>query len=110
MPLGVFAVSQSGQTTPMATLQLAVDKSATIRGNYTDNASNKTQQVQGSVDKKTQRIAFTIGGDNKTVIETGLYNLTKDEATALVHNGKESTQQWLLARVKQNDQSGQQGQ
>jgi hypothetical protein len=106
MALGVFAVSQSGQNTAFATLQLAVDKSGTIRGNYTDNGSNQTQQVQGSVDKKTQRVAFTVGGNSNTVVEVGLYNLTQDEATALVHNGSDSTQQWQLVRIQQSSQSG----
>lgn len=110
MPLGVFAVSQSGQSKPIGTLQLAVDKPGTIRGNYNDNALNTTQQVQGSVDKQTQKVAFTIGDDKDTVIETGLYNLTKDEASALVHDGSESTQQWLLVRVQQRGQSTQDGQ
>ena len=48
------------------------------------DASDQTQQVQGSVDKTTQRVAFTIGSNKDMVIETGLYNLTKDQATALV--------------------------
>jgi hypothetical protein len=61
--------------------------------------------VQGSVDKKTQRVAITVGDNKDTVIETGLYNLTKDEAPALMHFGKERTEQWLLVRVKKSDDS-----
>ena len=38
------------------------------------------------------------------MIETGIYNLTKDEAPTLVHFGKDKTEQWLLVRVKQDDQ------
>lgn len=105
MPLGVFAVSQSGQSSSLGTIQLAVDKSSQVRGNYTDKTTNKTQPVQGAIDKKTQRVAWTIGDNKDTVIEAGLYNLTKDEATALVHEGKDKTEQWLLVRLKQPDQS-----
>jgi hypothetical protein len=37
------------------------------------------------------------GGKNKTTVcETGIYNLTQDEAPALIHLGKDKTQQWLL--------------
>jgi hypothetical protein len=36
------------------------------------------------------------------VLDTGLYNLTKDEVPALLHYGKDRTEQWLLVRVKQN--------
>ena len=64
------------------TIQLAVNKQGIIRGNYTDTVTNKTQLVHGSVDKKTQRVAFTVGDNTTTVVETGLYNLTKDEAPA----------------------------
>ncbi len=37
-------------------------------------------------------------------METGIYNLTKDEASALVHIGKDKTEQVLLVRLKQDDQ------
>ena len=36
------------------------------------------------------------------MLDTGLYNLTKDEVPALLHYGKDRTEQWLLVRVKQN--------
>ena len=72
LPLGVFALSQSGtiQLSP-GKIQLAVNKQGIIRGNYTDTKSDSTQTVQGSVDKKTQRAAWTIGSNTSTVIETG---------------------------------------
>lgn len=108
LPLGVFAMSQSGQSNSNMVIQLAVNKAGAIRGNYTDTTSNHTLPVQGSVDKKTQRAAWTIGGNKSTVIETGLYNLTKEEAPALVHFGADRTQQWLLVRLKQNQQDAQQ--
>ena len=38
--------------------------------------------------------------------ETGLYNLTQDEAPALIHIGKDKTQQWMLVRLKQPEQAG----
>ena len=57
--------------------------------------------IQGAVDKKTQRAAWTVGKNKNTVCETGLYNLTQDEAPALIHIGKDKTQQWMLVRLKQ---------
>jgi len=103
MPLGVFALTQSGQSKSNVTLQLAINKEGIIRGNYTDTATGKTQIIQGSVDKKTQRVAFTVGDDTKNVVETGLYNLTKDEAPVLIHFGADKTEQWLLVRLKSSD-------
>lgn len=106
LPLGVFAMSQSGQNNSNMVIQLAVNKAGVIRGNYTDTASNSTSTVQGSVDKSTQRAAWTIGSNTSTIIETGLYNLTKDEAPALVHFGSDRTEQWLLVRLNEDQSQG----
>ena len=64
--------------------------------------------VQGAVDKQSQRLAWTVGNNKTTVGETGIYNLTKDEAPALIHVGKDKTQQWTLVRLKQPEQQQQQ--
>ncbi|QDU09783.1 hypothetical protein [Gimesia aquarii] len=103
MPLGVFALSQSGQTKSDSVVELAVNKQGIIRGNFTNEKTKKTQQVQGSVDKKTQRVAWTVGNDKNTIYDTGVYNLTKEEAPLLVHIGKDETQQWLMVRLDQKD-------
>jgi hypothetical protein len=102
MPLGVFALTKTGATESVVTIELAVNKEGVIRGNYTDTKTDKTQLIQGAVDKETQRVAFTVGDNPSNLIETGIYNLTKDEAPALVHVGSEKTQQWLLVRLKQD--------
>ena len=104
MPLGVFAMTHGDQTKANLILQLAVNNDGTIRGNYTATLTNDTKPVQGSVDKKTQRAAWTIGDDKENVIETGIYNLTKDEAPCLVHFGKNKTEQWVLVRLNKDDQ------
>lgn len=107
LPLGVFALSKSDQPTSDFVVQLAVSKAGILRGNYTDTATDSTQVIKGSVDKKTQRVAFTVGDNTKTILETGLYNLTKDEAPVLMHYGKDRTEQWLLVRIKdKSDSSG----
>ena len=103
LPLGVFALTKATGKSSEVTIQLAVNKQGIIRGNYTDTKTNSTQVVQGSVDKKTQRVAFSVGDNKDSVIETGLYNLTKDEAPCLLHLGKDRTEQWLLVRLKQPD-------
>ncbi len=105
LPLGVFALTKPDQAKSDVSIQLAVNKQGIIRGNYTDTATNKNQLVQGSVDKKTQRVAFTVGDNTNDVVETGLYNLTKDEAPCLLHFGKDKTEQWLLVRIKNPDVS-----
>ena len=81
--------------------QLAVNKDGIIRGNYYNTGDNNDQQVDGSVDKKTQRVAWVVEDKKNIIFDTGLYNLTKDETPVLVHMGKVKTEQWLLVRLKQ---------
>jgi hypothetical protein len=100
-PLGVFALVPGDQKTSNNLFQLAVDKAGIIRGNYYDGVMDTTTPVYGSVDKKTQRAAWTIGKTKDRVFEAGLYNLTQPEAPVLVHFGADKTQQWLLVRVEQ---------
>ncbi len=103
---GVFALTKSGHTKSDVTIQLAVDRQGIIRGNYTNTATDKTQLVQDSVDKQTQRVAITVGDNTTNIVETGLYNLTKDEAPMLIHFGKDRAEQWLLVRLENQDAAG----
>jgi hypothetical protein len=101
LSLGVFALTPAGQKQSTVTIQLAVDKQGTIRGNYTDNFADQPIPIHGSVDKKSQCVAWTVGENKTDVFEAGLYNLTKAEAPVLVHLGADRTQQWLLVRLKE---------
>ena len=95
-------MTQSDKAKSDVTLQLAVNKQGVVRGNSTGfSDSGQTKVIQGSVDKKTQRVAFTVGDNQSEVVETGLYNLTKDEAPVLIHFGADRTEQWLLVRLQQ---------
>ena len=88
LPLCVFGLMTGDEKTPKMVFQLAANKSCVIRGNYFDQVSQANFPVQGSVDKKTQRAAWSVQDNTKLVVETGLYNLTQDESTALVHSGQ----------------------
>ena len=81
--------------------QLAVNKAGVIRGNYYSALSDTTLPVYASVDKKTQRAAWTVGDRKEPIFEAGFANLTKSETTMLVHFGKGRTQQWTLVRIEQ---------
>jgi len=104
MPLGVFALLPNDQSEPHYVMQLAVNKAGAVGGNYLDMVSGTSVPIHGAVDQKTQRLAWTVGDNKATVGETGIYNLTKDEAPALIHLGKDKTQQWTLVRLKQPQQ------
>jgi len=100
MPLGVFAMVRNEQQHPQLILQMAVNKQGILRGNFTDEVSEHTQPIQGAVDPKTQRAAWTVGANKSSVMEAGLSNLASGEAPALIHkNGK--TDHWLLVRLDQ---------
>ena len=104
MTLGVFAVTQDdeGAATDLTLyLQLAVDKQGTIAGTVHDTATNKTQSITGAVDKKSQRAAWVVEGKTSPIMETGIFNLTKDTAPALLHFSDGQTQQWLLVRMEE---------
>jgi hypothetical protein len=102
MPLGVYAVTNDGQPTgtePTMFLQLAVSKQGVLSGSFQNRSANTVQEVEGMVDKQTQRAAWTAVGKTRPLMETGIVNLTEDTTAALVHFADGSTQQWLLVRM-----------
>lgn len=103
MPLGVFALVHEDEGEPTFYMQLQIAKDGTISGTYVNSTKDTSQTIQGSVDKESQRAAWTVGDNANTVIETGLVNLTKDEAPALIHFGTKKTQEWLLVRMEDPD-------
>ena len=98
MPLGVFALVQEEKGEPTMFLQLVISKQGIIGGTYNNTTSNQSSAISGSLDRETQRVAmFT---EKKTpVVETGIQNLTQDQAPALVHFKDGQTQRWLLVRL-----------
>lgn len=109
MPLGVFALTPDGQESgpePTLFLQLVISKEGIISGSLNNTTDNSTQTIEGMVDKQTQRSAWNVVGKSRPIMETGIANLTKDTAPALVHFADGSTQQWLMVRM--DDPQGQQ--
>jgi hypothetical protein len=83
-----------------------VSREGIIGGTYQNTVTDSALPVEGMVDKKNQRAAWTIGENRNTVLETGIYNLTQEETTVLVHFGAEQTQQWLLVRLEEPESEG----
>ncbi|HEX7377335.1 MAG TPA: hypothetical protein VF278_09495 [Pirellulales bacterium] len=107
LPLGIFAVvANEDQTQTDKVVQLAVNTEGVIRGNYHDLLSDKVTPVTGAVDKDTQRVALRIEGNDQVIVETGLYNLTNDEAPMLVHFGPDRQETRILIRLKQPGTEG----
>ena len=100
LPLGVFEAIPPGEKSSKMTFQLAVNKEGILRGNYYNTGDDNVQKVDGAVDKQTQRVTWVVDNKKSIIFDTGLYNLTKDESTMLVHESKDKTQQWTLVRLK----------
>ena len=104
MPLGVFALTQDGQASgpdPSLFLQLAISKEGIVSGTLHNEATKSTQSIEGMADKATQRVAWTVAGKTRPIMETGIANLTEDTAPALVHFADGQTQQWLMVRLEE---------
>ncbi len=104
MPLGVFALTPDGQASgiePTLYLQLAVSKDGVIAGTVHNTETEETESIEGMVDQKTQRAAWVVSGKTSPIMETGISNLTKDNAPALLHFADGQTQQWLMVRLEE---------
>jgi hypothetical protein len=103
LPLGTFALSTSqADVEPTRVVQLAVDKSGIIAGTMYNTQTDQAAAIQGQVDKDTQRVAFRIGEGDQVVAETGLANLTQDQAPLLVHFGPDRRENYLLIRLEES--------
>jgi len=105
--LGVFAMVQGEETTSYNIFQLAINKDGVMRGNYYNALTDSAEPLAGSVDRKTQRACWTVGGRKSPVYEAGIANLTKDETTMLMHYGKEKSVQMTLVRIEAPKEEGQ---
>lgn len=98
LPLGVFALIIEADAEPTMYFQLAVNKRGIIAGAYCNLATDQALPLHGSVDRRTQRAAWSVAGFKNTVLETGIYNLTKDESSVLLHFGGDQARHWLFVR------------
>jgi hypothetical protein len=108
MTLGVFALTQDGQatgTTPNLFMQLAVSKEAVMSGTFKNMATGQMQTLEGAVDKNSKRAAWCVVGQQRPIAETGIENLTQDQAPVLIHFADGTTQQWLMVRLNEPPQT-----
>ncbi|MFN3192798.1 MAG: hypothetical protein ACE361_19965 [Aureliella sp.] len=108
LPLGVFAVVEEGETSSDVTLQLAVNKAGDVRGNVIIESKDEVRPVYGNVDKETQKVAFKVDGRQEIVVEAGLYNLTEDVLTVMVHFSNDRSEARGLVRLTEEEEEGSQ--
>ena len=91
-------------------IQLAVTREGIIAGTFQDTSADNAVEIQGTIDKDSQRAAWSPFGKEWPVMQTGVFNLTKDETGVLLHFENGATQQWNLTRLEepkdQPDKSG----
>ena len=105
MPLGVFALTAEGVNASSMYLQVALSIEGVLAGTFYNESTGTTHPVEGMVDEKTQRAVWKAadGTNPDLVMETGVYNLTEDQAEVLVHFGPEQTQNVLLVRLDESE-------
>jgi hypothetical protein len=108
LPLGVFAVTREGQPEAKLMVQLAVTQEGVVGGTVHDQAVGLTYQVEGTVEKDTQRAVWSYTNDKnqRIIMETSVFNLTQPEATGLVHYGPEDIQVIELVRLEAPEGAG----
>jgi hypothetical protein len=99
MPLGVWALTQEEKGDAIMFFQISVNRAGIISGGFQNVMTGESKPIVGSVDKQSQRAAWRIGENSDTVIETGLFNLTKDVTPVSMHFGTKQTQTWLMVRL-----------
>lgn len=103
MPLGMFALSQDSDSSdmPREYISLAISKDGLISGAYFNVVDNETLEIQGAIDEKSQRVAWKFVGKDWPIMESGLFNLTKEESTVLIHFSPTLTESRLIIRLDQ---------
>lgn len=102
LPLGVFvlAPNDGSDAAPNMFLQLAVSKEGIVAGTYNNKSTDETKSIEGMVDTKSGRAAWTLAGKNTPIMETKVSGLTENETNVLVHFADGTTQQWLMAHLE----------
>jgi hypothetical protein len=108
LPLGVFGVTREGQAEADLMVQLAVTQEGVIGGTAHDRAKGLTYQVEGTVEKDTQRAVWSYTNDQnqRIIMETSVFNLTQPEATGLAHYGPQDIRVIELVRLEAPEGAG----
>jgi len=110
MPLGIFALTQKDDDSVEDStlfLQLAISKEGIIAGTFQNTATDKSFEVQGTIDTESQRAAWGPVGEDWPIMETGIYNLSENQAGALLHFADGQTQEWSMVRLDEPTETDQ---
>ncbi len=105
LSLGVFSLAPQDKIDASALVQLAVNKNGEVRGSYYDLLTDQEQTIQGALDKRTQRVTFTVGNSGPVAFETVLRDLTQASGKVTLRFENGTTKQWTLARYENQPQA-----
>jgi len=100
MPLGVFSLKPAGQQDSTRVIQLAVSRDGLVRGTQLDTLTEDTANIQGAVDKRSLRIAWTIGSKTGAAFEAALGDLTRPQLSVTVRLADGKTAAWEMVRIE----------
>ena len=97
----MFAVSRDGVVDNNLLVQLATTKEGNLGGTVLNQATGESFDIEGTVDKKSQRAVWTYvdGAGKQIVMETSVFNLTQPESTAMIHYAPDDIQVVQLVRL-----------
>lgn len=99
IPLGVWALTAEETGNAVIFYQLAATKDGLITGTYSNILTGDSGPLIGSIDKKSQRLAFHAGNVTQTVVEANLHGLTREQTAVYIHFGTAQTQEWMMVRM-----------
>jgi hypothetical protein len=106
LPLGVFALTteEDREASPNRYVQLSIDQTGNLTGYLYDSTIDQFYELEGVVDRETQRAAWQlVGSESSPIIETGLYNLTQDIAPVRVYYADGRTENLLLVALEDDE-------
>ncbi|MGL4941563.1 MAG: hypothetical protein ACRC46_00035 [Thermoguttaceae bacterium] len=104
LPLGTFAILKNPEDQKFQRMiQIATSKDGKVRGQVIDVDNDDFYTLFGAVDPKTQRVAMSSAEYPNTAIECGLWNLTQDTLTVLIHRSATVTEERTLVRLVEPD-------
>lgn len=103
LTLGVFVAARNVDAASFSPMfvQLAIDKEGDLAGTYYNVSTDEVNELDGTIDPDTQQAVWKVSDNpDSPIMTTGLYNLTQDVATVLVHFPDGTQQPWVLVRLR----------
>ena len=96
LPLGVFTLSQEGETASRSMIQLVINEEGRLVGELFDFSTKQKHVIEGALNKQSQRVSWTVGKDEGVKMETDLSTLTDASGKVSVTQPDHPVETWIL--------------